>query len=247
MNKNIYGFMFVFDISDKKSLVDSISYLKEIQAKENEQNQKSLSFKTKKLLVGTKYDLHTKKHINFVKAYTKNLGIKFIETSSLQNFNVSEAFEDLCRDIYFEGDIEKFEREMKMNIIKNNSFDEKNDEDEYQLVKSNQTKLKKILIQFGCEKQNNQKYSYKGDYDLEEFQNCEFVQLDNFKSSQNKKKKCLIFQSLILTNYMLRYLGCALPIRQDSLLLFFWMLSFLCEISCFFHFLKLEPKWSDFF
>ena len=99
------GFIFVFDVTNKKSFNDIQIWLKEVK-----ENNEDFEY----IIVGNKIDLKNSREVNKEDIdnceFLKN--IKYFETSAKDNQNVQEPFEELTSMI-----LEKFEKKGKIGRL----------------------------------------------------------------------------------------------------------------------------------
>lgn len=91
--RNCDGVILMFDVTDKKSFNNIISWLCEI-----EKHSKPGIIK---ILVGSKSDLKYERKVSYEEAreFADNFNISYIETSSKDNKNIEESFILLCKEI----------------------------------------------------------------------------------------------------------------------------------------------------
>ena len=111
------GAIVVYDITSRDSYNNAKDWLQKLKfnIKEN----------VKIILVGNKYDLDFKRSVSIEEGQelADEFGVKFIETSAKNNYNVDEIFNLLIMDL-----IKELEYDEKSNIkLKNDSINNKND------------------------------------------------------------------------------------------------------------------------
>ena len=93
--------MLVYDITDLESFQNLNSWLIEIE--------KNASKNVYKILVGNKCDMESERKVTIeqVKAVASQYGMKFVETSSKESTNVSDAFIAMKREIIKSANVKK--------------------------------------------------------------------------------------------------------------------------------------------
>ena len=109
--RGAHGILLLYDVTDKESFKNLSNWLIEIE--------KNASKNVLRLLIGNKCDLEEKRVISFNqgKEFADTYGLKFIETSAKKNFNVSEAFETLGRELMNAGAEKKIEKQKENKKI----------------------------------------------------------------------------------------------------------------------------------
>ena len=90
------GFVMAYDITSTSSFESVVEWLKQIEENASEE--------AKIILVGTKCDLESQRQVSFEqgKELADEKGLKFFETSSKDDINVVEAFEELALELLSE-------------------------------------------------------------------------------------------------------------------------------------------------
>lgn len=128
VKKQIYGYIFVYDVTEKKTLefvkkrklIKIIFKIKEYIDHINECEEKKISgIKTKKFLVGNKIDLLSQKDRKDakkdpeVKRLVETYNLTSILCSAMENQNIDQIFEDITRNILSDIKIELVENNLK--------------------------------------------------------------------------------------------------------------------------------------
>jgi Ras-related protein Rab-1A len=92
--RNTDAFIICYDISSNKSFENAKFWIKEVE-------KYVVDRPVIKILVGTKSDLDESRNIKYEdgKKYAESLGMNFIETSSKNNTNIKELFDDLSSEL----------------------------------------------------------------------------------------------------------------------------------------------------
>jgi len=118
-DKEIYGFMFVYDVTNEESLDKITEFIEFICESEKKQDNGVI---TKKFLVGNKSDVDNytinplpikKKLEDKAKQMEKRFKLKSFTCSALETVNVIQVFEELAREIYTDTEFESYEAEQK--------------------------------------------------------------------------------------------------------------------------------------
>ena len=109
--RGAHGILLLYDVTDKESFKNLSNWLIEIE--------KNASKNILRILIGNKCDLEDKRVITQAqgKEFADTYGLKFIETSAKKNFNVSEAFETLGRELMNAGAEKKIEKQKENKKI----------------------------------------------------------------------------------------------------------------------------------
>lgn len=101
----------MFDINNKDSFERVFELYKELHKKEKDQKNNKNFISPKKVFVGCKSDLNEEEGLlSYYNEFLVEYKIKIVESSSKMNINIKETFDDFIRDIYFDPQIEVFDK-----------------------------------------------------------------------------------------------------------------------------------------
>lgn len=113
-DKKIYGFMFIYDVTQYETLAKVLEFVDHIQDLEKKSASSSKALFSKKLLVGNKTDLRNREFDKITKTLKETISKKRIpvmECSAFENSHVDQCFEELARAIYTDVNFEAYEQE----------------------------------------------------------------------------------------------------------------------------------------